>query len=64
MPQVATFCRLYEAHQGPELPATPQIVRNVLRSMKEAARDDLNAFRVRLRYEDGSVVVAGPKRAR
>lgn len=63
MPQVATFCRLYEAHQGPELPATPQIVANVLRSMNEAAGGEV-PFRVRFRYEDGSVVVAGPKRAR
>lgn len=64
MPQVETFCRLYEDHQGPELRATPQFVRNVLASMNAAARDDINPFRVLLRMTDGSLVVCKPKAAR
>ena len=56
-----SFQRLYAESVGPEHPATPQYVANVLRSMN--ACGDLNPFKVRLRFGDGSVVVVKPKRS-
>lgn len=63
MSAVATFTRLYAHGAGPEHAATPAFVSNVLRSMNEAAGGDL-PFKVLLRMDDGSTVVAKPKRAR
>ena len=63
MSQVATFQRLYLHGAGPEHAATPQFVANVLRSMNEAAGGDV-PFKVLLRMEDGSTVLAKPKAKR
>jgi len=57
---IATFTRLYEHGAGPEHPATPAFVANVLRSMQEAAGGEA-PFRVRFRMDDGSTVVVKPK---
>lgn len=63
MPEILTFTRLYAGSTGPEHPATPVFVANVLRSMN-AARDSEVPFRVRLRFDDGAVVVVKPKGAK
>lgn len=56
-----SFQRIYADHgPGPEYPATPEYVANVLRSMN--ACGELNPFKVRLRFGDGSVVIVKPKR--
>lgn len=54
-----SFTRLYADGEGPEHPATPQYVANVLRSMN--ACHGLNPFKVRLRFGDGSVVIVKPR---
>jgi hypothetical protein len=55
-----TFCRIYRDHgPGIEHAADPASVDAVLRSMNAAG--DLNPFKVRIRLDDGSTVVCGPK---
>jgi hypothetical protein len=60
---VATFTRVYQHGAGPEHPATPEFVANVLRGMREAA-DGPIPFAVLLKMDDGSTVTARPKARR
>jgi hypothetical protein len=60
MASPVTFTRIYTHGSGPEHPATPQFVSNVLHSMNEAASGDV-PFKVLLRMDDGSTVLAKPK---
>jgi hypothetical protein len=56
-----TFTRVYRDHgDGQEYPATPERIRNVIASMHAAAVSTV-PFKVRLRLDDGSVVVLKPK---
>lgn len=59
---VSTFIRIYAHGAGPECPARPALVANVLRSMQESADGDL-PFAVLLRMDDGSSVTVRPKRS-
>lgn len=55
------FQRLYrDSGPGIEHPVSPGAVERVISSMNEAG--DLNPFKVRLRFGDGTVVVVSPKR--
>ncbi len=61
--KASTFQRLYVDSTGIEYPATPESVETVLRSMNEHAAGP-DPFKVRLRFEDGSAVIAAPKTGR
>jgi hypothetical protein len=60
MAQPVTFQRLYAASTGPEHPAPPHVVTNVLRSMNEAANSDA-PFKTLFRMDDGTTVLAKPR---
>lgn len=62
MPTPATFQRIYPDSAGLEHPATEVSMRNVLTSMREAV-DGVLPFRVRVRFDDGSVVTVKPREA-
>lgn len=54
--------RIYSADSGPISLALPGTVANVTRSMNEHAKGS-DPFRVRVRFDDGSTVIAWPKQA-
>jgi len=55
-----SFHRIYAFGAGPEYPAPPHVVANVLRSMAEAAGSEV-PFRVAFRMDDGQTVIAKPR---
>ena len=62
MPAVVSFRRLYLNHPaGLEYPATPAVVSAVLRSMNAAAGGEV-PFNTQFRLDDGSTVIAKPRR--
>lgn len=57
-----TFQRLFrDAGPDREHPATPGALGAVLAAMAVAADGDLNPFRVKVRFDDGSAVTVSPK---
>ena len=63
MAQPVTFQRIYPHALGIEYEANAERVATVLRSMQES-RDSEVPFKVRVRLDDGSVLVFRPKARR